>query len=169
MKRYFAPVVLFVLSLALLLASVPSKNAGAQGRPDDPGHQSAVRADGKVVAPDGVVFESQKAFVDAGRRCSTRHADDLELEDIERDVKSNRASSGRGNGNGAGSDIDAARNYPNGSITIPVQFHVDYRTDGTGNIPDSRLDAQIAAMNEHFTGLDTPAIEQLPLTCRSVS
>src|SRR5688500_17634644 len=116
MKKYFAPVALLVLCLALLLASFPTKDVGAQGRsddaraqvrPDDPGHQAAVRADGKVVAPDGVVFESQKAFVDAGRRCSTRHADDLEIEEIERDVRSERAASGRGQGNG-GSDIDAA-------------------------------------------------------------
>ena len=165
MKRYFAPITLLVLSLALMLASVPTKdvgaqgrsdNARAQGRPDDPGHQAAVRADGKVVAPDGVVFESQKDFVDAGRRCSTRHADDLELEQIEKEVKSERAASGRGNGNG-GSTIDAARVYPNGSITIPVHFHVVYRSDGTGNIPEAWLDNQIAAMNEHYTGLDTPA------------
>ncbi len=167
MKKYFAPVALLVLCLALLLASFPTKKVGAQGRsddaraqgrPDDPGHQAAIRADGKVVAPDGIVFESQKEFVDAGRRCSTRHADDLELEDIEKDVKANRAATGRGNGNGGGgSDVDPLRVYPNGSITIPVHFHVVYRADGTGNIPDSRLDAQIAAMNEHFTGLDTPA------------
>lgn len=163
MKRYFAPVTLLVLSLALMLASVPTNKAGAQGRsddakgrPDDPGHQAAVRADGKVVAPDGVVFESQKDFVDAGRRCSTRHADDLELEQIEKDVKSERANSGRGTDKGS-SAIDAARVYPNGSITIPVHFHVVYRADGTGNVPEAWLDNQIAAMNEHYTGLDTPA------------
>jgi Pregnancy-associated plasma protein-A len=162
MKRFLALVTLLVLGLALMLASTSNKQVGAQGRsddaraqgrPDDPGHQAAVRADGKVVAPDGVVFESQKDFVDAGRRCSTRHADDLEIEGIERDVKANRGQGDRSNNNAG---IDAARVYPNGSITIPVHFHVVYRSDGTGNIPEAWLDNQIAAMNEHYTGLDTP-------------
>lgn len=158
MKRYIVTFALLVLGLALLLTSTRTKDVGAQGRPDDPGHQSAVRADGKVVAPDGVVFESHKAFIDAGRRCSTRHADGLELEEIENDIKGNREAAGSGRGpGGGGSGIDSARIYPNGSITIQVYFHVVYKTDGTGNIPDSRLNDQIAAMNEHFSGLDTPA------------
>ncbi len=68
MKKFILSVTFLALGLAFLLASVPTKHADAQGRPDDPGSQSAVRADGKVVAPDGVVFESHKAFVDAGRQ-----------------------------------------------------------------------------------------------------
>jgi len=155
MKKYLAPSALLVLSLAFLLASVPTKYVGAQGRPDDPGHQSAVRADGRVVAPDGVVFESQKAFIDAGRRCSTRHADDLEIEEIENDVRSNRGAAGRGPGSG-GAGSEGARLYSNGFITIPVYFHVVYRSDNTGNVSDAWLDNQINAMNEHFTGVDGP-------------
>jgi hypothetical protein len=153
MKKYLVPLALLVLCLAFVLASVPTKNVGAQGRPDDPGSQAAVRADGKVVAPDGAVFESHQAFIDAGRRCSTRHADDLEIEEINNAVRNNRAAARAGGGGGN----EAARLYANGSITVPVHFHVVYRADGTGNIPVSRLDAQIAAMNEHYSGLDTPA------------
>ena len=156
MKKFFASLAFLALGLALLLASVPTKDVGAQGRPDDPGSQSAVRADGKVMAPDGVLFESQKAFVDAGRKCSTRHADDIEIEEIERAVRANRAASERAGGGGGGGGNEAARLYGNGSIQIPVHFHVVYRSDGVGNIPESRLDAQIAAMNEHFAGGDTP-------------
>jgi len=172
MKKYFLPVTLLVLGLAFLLASFPTKDVGAQGRsddaraqgrPDDPGHQAAVRADGKVVAPDGVVFESQKEFVDAGRRCSTRHADALELDDIEKEIKANRGNAGRGNGNG-GSDTGAARVYPNGSITIPVHFHVVYRSDGTGNIPEAWLDNQIAAMTSITPAWTPPPIERLRQT-----
>lgn len=156
MKRFLAPFSLLVLGLALLLASVPTKDVGAQGRPDDPGHQSAVRADGKVVAPDGVVFDSHKAFIDAGRRCSTRHVDDLEMDEIDREAASNGRALGR-QGDGGGAANDAARIYTNGSIFIPVHFHVVYRSDGVGNINEAWLDAQIAAMNEHFAGGDTPA------------
>lgn len=163
MKKLVAPLGLLVLGLAFLLASVPTKNVDAQGRPDDPGHQSAVRSDGKVVAPDGVVFDSTKDFVDAGRKCSTRNVDEIEVQETKeraaqaRGLGSLRANGGGNNGGGGGGSDEAARLYPNGSITIPVHFHVVYRSDGVGNIPESSLDAQIAAMNEHFSGLDTPA------------
>lgn len=155
MKRFTAPLALLVLGLALLLASLPTKDVGAQGRSDDPGNKPARRKDGKVVAPDGVVFESDKAFVEAGRRCKTRDADDLEMEEIDNDVKNKRGGNG-GSGDGGGVGDAGARIYPNGSILIPVHFHVVYRSDGTGNISETWLDNQISAMNEHYAGQDTP-------------
>jgi hypothetical protein len=156
MKKFILSVALLALGVAFLLASVPTKQVDAQGRPDDPGQQSAVRADGKVVAPDGVVFESHKAFVDAGRRCSTRQVDDLEMDEVDRQAAEHGRALGRQGGGGGGGPDDAARLYPNGSITINVYFHVVSHSNGTGNIPDSRLDNQINAMNEHYSGLDTP-------------
>ncbi|MDX6272176.1 MAG: hypothetical protein QOD28_3399 [Acidobacteriota bacterium] len=157
MKKFTLAFVLFALSFAFLLANAPLKNVGAQGnRPDNPGEQSAVRADGKVVAPDGVVFESHKSFIDAGRKCSTRHADDIEIAKVNKDIEKNRSANGGGQAGGGGTSTDGARIYANGSITINVYFHVVSTATGTGNIPDSRLDAQIAAMNEHYSGLDTP-------------
>src|SRR5918993_4711997 len=156
MKKFMLALVLFAVSMAFLLANVPVKDVGAQGRPDDPGSQSAVRSDGKVVAPDGVVFNSHKDFIEAGRKCSTRHADDIEIEQVNKQIAKNRAANGGGQGGGGGSSTDGARVYADGSITIQVYFHVVYRSDGVGNIADSRLDAQIAAMNEHFAGQDSP-------------
>src|SRR5918998_5752763 len=120
MKKFSLALVLFALSFAFLLASAPLKNAGAQGhRPEDPGYQSAIRADGKIVAPDGVVFESHKDFIAAGRKCSTRHADDIEIEQINKHIAKNRAANGGGNGGGS-SSTDGARLYADASITIPV-------------------------------------------------
>lgn len=159
MKKFLAPLGLLLLALAFVLASVPTKNVDAQGRSDDPGHQAAVRADGKVVAPDGVVFNSHKDFIDAGRKCSTRHADDIEIEEVNNRIAHARGlgANRQGAGGSGGSGNDAARLYPDGSVIIDVHFHVVSRTDGVGDIPESALDAQINAMNEHFAGLDTPA------------
>ena len=112
MKKTSATLALFALCVTLLLFGVPQNDAGAQGRPDDPGHQSAVRADGKVVAPDGVVFDSQKAFIDAGRKCNTRHVDDLEMEKIGREVAAHRSANG--GGPAGGGSTDAARVYSDG-------------------------------------------------------
>lgn len=36
--------------------------------------------------------------------------------------------------------------------TIPVVFHVVYGSDGTGNVSDSQINAQIAEMNQDFAG-----------------
>ena len=145
MKKLIAPVVLIVLGLAFALSSFSSKDVGAQGRSDDPGLHPAVRADGRVVAPDGVVFNSQKAFIEAGRRCKTRQVDDLEVREINTRVAKSRGS---------------ARDKPGSGTTIPVNFHVIYRADGVGNIPDAWLDNQIAAMNEHFSGGDGPVYRE---------
>jgi hypothetical protein len=157
MKKFTLALVLFAVSMAFLIANVPVKDVGAQGRPEDPGSQSAVRSDGKVVAPDGVVFNSHKDFIEAGRKCSTRHADDIEIEQVNKHIAKNRAANGGGQGGGGGTSTDGARVYPPGTITIPVYFHVVYRSDGVGNIPEANLDAQIIAMNEHYAGLDLPA------------
>jgi hypothetical protein len=78
----------------------------------------------------------------------------MEIEKIDRKLAANRAA--QGGGSGGGGSTDASRLYTAGSVTIPVYFHVVSKVDGTGNIPDSRLDAQIAAMNEHFAGQDGP-------------
>ena len=156
MKKFSLALVLFALSMAFLLASVPLKDVGAQGRSDDnPGNKPAVRADGKIVAPDGVVFESHKDFLDAGRKCKTRHADDIEIEEVNKKIAKERAARNGGGGQDGGSD-DSTEGARLATVTIPVYFHVVSTAGGTGNIPDSSLDAQIAAMNEHYSGGDGP-------------
>src|SRR5262245_3867249 len=147
-----SPFAVVVFVFAFVLSGIPISGVGAQGRPDDPWHQWALRPDGRVTAPDGVVFESQKAFVDAGRRCNTWHADDLEIEEIEKEVKNHRAATRGGAGSG---EAESLKVNPS-SITIPVHFHVVYKSDGTGNVPEAWLDNQINAMNEHYAGLDGP-------------
>ncbi len=159
MKKYFVLFALLVLSLAFLLTSVPIEDVGAQGRSDDPGQKPAWRLGGKIVAPDGVVFESSRAFIEAGRRCSTRQVDDIEMAEIENDIKNKRGGKDAPSESAVIGGEDA-RVYGNGSILIPVHFHVVFRSDGTGNIAETWLDNQIDAMNDHYTGLDTPAYRE---------
>jgi Pregnancy-associated plasma protein-A/Viral BACON domain len=40
--------------------------------------------------------------------------------------------------------------YPAQTYTIPVVFHVIYKTDGTGNISDNAINAQMQVLNEDF-------------------
>src|SRR5918994_6200823 len=120
MKKFLIFGVFIALIAAFVAIGLNLNPVGAQGRPEDPGWQAAVRADGKVVAPDGVVFESHKAFIDAGRKCSTRNVDDIELEEVENTVRGNRglAAARPGGGGGGNTDDSAARVYANGSISI---------------------------------------------------
>jgi pregnancy-associated plasma protein-A len=44
------------------------------------------------------------------------------------------------------------------AATIPVVFHVIYGSDGTGNVSDADIAAQIAEMNENFAGREAPGV-----------
>jgi hypothetical protein len=43
--------------------------------------------------------------------------------------------------------------WPSGAYTIPIVFHVIYKKDGTGNIPDSRIINQVAVLNEDYRAM----------------
>ncbi len=42
------------------------------------------------------------------------------------------------------------------TATIPVVFHVVYASDGTGNVSDAAINAQIAEMNQDYAGQEAP-------------
>ncbi|HLM57940.1 MAG TPA: zinc metalloprotease [Pyrinomonadaceae bacterium] len=154
-RKLFFAATLIALGLTLIMAGVPTPNTFAQKKDHDPGHGPALREDGTVVAPDGAVFESQKAFADNGRRCSTKHHDELTLEKIDRDVRNEKARQGQPGGDGGGDITIAAAP---GSITINVYFHVVQQNgtagvSGTGYVPLSWLDNQITIMNNAYAGL----------------
>jgi len=43
-----------------------------------------------------------------------------------------------------------------GTATVPVVFHVVYASDGTGNVSDSAIAAQITELNQDFAGAENP-------------
>nr|WP_052477813.1 zinc metalloprotease [Kibdelosporangium sp. MJ126-NF4]CTQ88517.1 hypothetical protein [Kibdelosporangium sp. MJ126-NF4] len=47
---------------------------------------------------------------------------------------------------------------PAGPVTIPVVFHVVSKADGTGNVSQATVDAQIARMNKDFSGQEAPGV-----------
>ncbi|HWS56029.1 MAG TPA: zinc metalloprotease [Pyrinomonadaceae bacterium] len=154
-RKLYLAAALFTLSALVALAVVPTNSLRAQGRKSDPGFSPAVQADGTVVAPDGAVFASQKDFAEQGRRCNTKHPDEITIEKINKEAAAHRkAAGGGGEVGGGGISADAAP----GSITINVYFHVIQSNgtagvSGTGFIPASSITSQIAILNNAYAGL----------------
>lgn len=157
-RKLFAAVAIFTLGLALVLSMMPTvQTRASQGRSQDPGNRPAEQEDGTVVAPDGTVFASKKDFAENGRRCASRHADEMEIEKINKDIaKANNGKAPGGGDGGGGGDVSSLA--APGSITINVYFHVIQQNgqagvSGTGFVPTSWLDNQITIMNNAYAGL----------------
>src|SRR5262245_3185170 len=101
----------------------------------------------------GQVWRDQKAFVDSGARCATRHPDDLRAEQIERSLERFNAGRNGGavgnNGGGGGTQSRLA-----GSVTIDVWVHVINKGTGiaNGDISQQDIDAQIQVLNDSYDG-----------------
>ena len=132
--RSLSVVLLSLLFVASLAFAAPGSH---------PGHQP----DGTFIGPDGTVFASQRAFVEAGRVCAVRDGDE-----DHRGLALGRTDNGKKPGGGGGGTTDPAPILASGSVTIPVYFHVVSSTSGEGNIPDSWLDAQIIVLNDAYAG-----------------
>jgi hypothetical protein len=80
-------------------------------------------------------------------RCSTRTPSDAEIEQVRRDLAAKRP----GGGGGGGTEPSPARLYGDGSIDVPVYFHVIH--SGTrGNLTQQAIDAQLQVLNAAFAG-----------------
>ncbi len=155
-RKLFAAAAIFTLGLALVLSMLPTAHtSAAQGRSQDPGYGPAEREDGTVIASDGTVFASKKDFADNGRRCATKHIDDMDMEKIDKELRKAGRQPGGGDGGGGG-DVSALA--APGSITINVYFHVVQQNgtagvSGTGFVPASWITNQINVMNNAYAGL----------------
>jgi len=57
---------------------------------------------------------------------------------------------------GMRSRLAAHKGKPLATATIPVVFHVVTATDGTGNVTNTQINAQIAEMNQDYAGQEAP-------------
>jgi Pregnancy-associated plasma protein-A len=52
-----------------------------------------------------------------------------------------------------GETVIQSEYWPSQAFTIPVVFHIIYKKDGTGDIPDSRVINQVAVLNEDYRAI----------------
>jgi hypothetical protein len=111
----------------------------------------------------GRSYETKKAFIDSGARCSTRHVTDFEqmVHDMsQQSWRAERASQGQHVGDRAV-----------GSVTVPVWIHVINKGSGlaNGDIPDSQVSAQIQVLNAAYGGAASPFVFQLAGVTRTTN
>src|SRR4029453_7077488 len=98
----------------------------------------------------GRTWANQKAFIDAGLRCGTKHPDKFERDRIDEEVRQILAAKNAGGqkppgGGGGGGTI--------GPTTVNVYFHVIRSATGTaGNVTDAQVADQIAVLNQAYAG-----------------
>lgn len=124
------------ISFVLSVSGYYLQQVSAQRPEVRPGQQK----DGTFVGPDGTVFVSQQAFVDAGLRCGVREADAQRSVDAD---NANRANITSGN--------NTFKLLP-GSVTIPVYFHVITNSLGQGAVSLTQINNQIAVLNAAYSG-----------------
>jgi pregnancy-associated plasma protein-A len=82
-------------------------------------------------------------FENLSRRCATKDHDEKEREQVTQEnsrFKKALAASGQ--------EVERAA----GSVTVPVYFHVIRSGTGAGDVTDAQIDAQIAVLNDAYSG-----------------
>lgn len=100
----------------------------------------------------GRVYASQKAFIDSGARCSTRHVTELEQKLVELQHQSWKSQQfERG--------MPVQERAP-GSVSVPVWFHVinNGTSAAQGNVPDAQIQQQLAVLNAAYAVNSSPFV-----------
>lgn len=127
------------LPFALSVLAAPPGVDPEYQRPDDPVHA------GDVFHFEGDEWTSQKAFVEAGRRCQTVHPDADTMADIEEDFLFQL-------GQRPGSDFES---YFSSPTYVNVYFHVIRKGTGisNGDVTTTMINDQIAVLNSAYSGM----------------
>lgn len=143
-------------TLTTLLAAVAALSTvlPAAHAADNPAGAEAAQVDaaGPAFSFRGRVWASQKAFVDSGNRCSTRHV--TEAEQAEHDAAH---LSWRSQRNMLGFSVELR---PAGSVTVPVWVHVINKGAGVanGDLPESQITDQINVLNAAYGSAGSPFV-----------
>ena len=122
----------------------------------------------KLITLDGERWESQAEFISRGGYCQSPDLDLNTMYAVEKRLKRYRqriqAVQSPQRGVSAVSTFVAR---PAGSVTVPVWFHVILAANGSGNVTDAQLQAQINVLNVTYAGRDIPPAGVAPLDVSS--
>jgi hypothetical protein len=130
-----------VLTIGVGLTSFMMRSVNAQDRgkgPDGQVVKPGRQTDGTFVGPNGAIYPSQKAFVEAGRRCPVKSFPDDQIAPERSGLVTTALAPG--------------------SVTINTYFWVIQANgtagvSGTGFVPAEWINAQIDVLNTAFAGL----------------
>ncbi len=147
------------IGFALLCGATSAMSAGGEHLKAQIGETDADT--GPTFVFRGRSFANQKAFIDSGARCSTRHVTDFEQRMLEVSLQQwmdERAAAGQ-----------PVQERPIGSVTIPVWVHVINNGSGlaNGDVPDSQISAQMNVLNAAYA--NTPFVFSLAGTDRTTN
>ena len=127
------------LVFALVSLALPAMAAGKSDADGEQGRFRPVETEGPPFTFQGVEWVDQRAFIESGRRCSTRNVDEEEQLAIEKEVRAILAKR-------------AAREPQATGGVIYVYFHVINNGSGfaNGDVPDSMITAQMNVLNAAF-------------------
>lgn len=138
-------------ALALLLAAFQPALAASDQDTDDARAQAELKAQIGETDPDhgpafhfhGKTYPNQKAFIDSGARCSTRHVTDAEQRLHKAEHDNFRKARGL--------DVLAFARAA-GTVNIPVYVHVINKGSGiaNGDVPQSQIDQQLSVLNAAY-------------------
>lgn len=152
MKRLFL-VLALVFGLSLFFGFAHSEKGDLTQRhgPDDMGIMD-VKADGKVTI-DGKTFSNMSQyflsdhFRQTNRRCKPVVADKtVNLQGVSTVLADPSDCS-------LSCTVIQAEYWPTVVYTIPIVFHIIHKTDGTGDLPDSRIINQVQVLNEDYRAM----------------
>ena len=138
--RHFAIAIVTVFALGLTGQAEPPKQQPAQqAEPSDLQPADELQGDGIPFVLEGTVWKDQKAFIDAGGHCQTEVPSMETLTYVDEQLTRFQAL--------AGPDARAI-------VNVQVWWHVIRKGTGisNGDIPQSQIDAQIAVMNNSYSG-----------------
>lgn len=140
LHKHFLPIFVSFSSLCIFIYST----ATSWAFPDVAKQPAGMETDLRSFA-DVTEYLQSDLFRDSGRRCGTRELESGFLPDQRLEKSTTDCTQALTN--------IQDEYFPTLVYTIPVWWHVIYRSDGVGNIPGSAIDAQMEALNEDFRAM----------------